>query len=547
MVHRGPRGPKGRPLSDRCSPLNCREHFEPSLGFLHARARAQACQALSSNSGDERGTMVGATPEDMVMASKLVTISPGYLSKWTKAELTSAALAMRLFVQELPGGPKLLHRAADLAMSSNGDELERMSRATGAIRCQEGVDASLFQPSQMDGEDPTATSTQAAGAGAPGAPNVSLIPNPGGVGDAGRGRDKNWLDPSYTQIPSGQGDVRGDSGGRGRPDSSNSDTNNGSSSRKVSDSNTNSYVCYTNPPPHDLAPRADVKGIREGGVDAVAGGPVVARGGDGGGDVVGVKDQAPESKRKLGTTVRTVPGLSTERTTRICNRVWKGLTCKKEHAGCRFAHPVICSNTGCGGSNGNNCNAFHPAPRPAGNGRGGTRKGDGAPTRAKPNPRQTSGRSSSNKGSLSTRNGTGGKSGNRGSNRNNNSNRSSNRKPTYSQLEGKLAAMRLQMSKDLEIKRELKELKEMTGLMGSSSPTYATVAASHNSSKGWWARDAGEGTGTAQGAQAQEEGFAHARLPPGLMDAVMTAVMSVMADGGRVLKAGGDQRRVCRC
>ncbi len=102
--------------------------------------------------------VVGATPEDLATAQKLVSTSPGYLSKWTKSELVSAALALRLFIRELPGGPKLLRRAVDLARSTNGEEDERMARAVKAISRQEGVDASLYVPTQTTG-GASATST----------------------------------------------------------------------------------------------------------------------------------------------------------------------------------------------------------------------------------------------------------------------------------------------------------------------------------------------------------------------------------------------------
>ncbi len=121
----------------------------------------------------------GVTPEDLAIAQKLVSTSPGYLSKWTKSELVSAAIAMRLFIRELPGGPKLLRRAMDLARSTNGGEDERMSRAVKAINRQEGVDASLYRPTQATG-GASATSTQS----------------------TAENSDPNWDDLS--QIPSNQ-------------------------------------------------------------------------------------------------------------------------------------------------------------------------------------------------------------------------------------------------------------------------------------------------------------------------------------------------------
>ncbi len=121
--------------------------------------------------------MVGVTPEDLEMAYRLITTSPGYLSKWTKQELTSAAMALRFFVRVLPGGPKLLRRVADLASQAPGEEAVRMGHAVKAIERQDGVDPSLYRLAEE--EDPAATSTQAPGAGLGlGAPDASLIAGP---------------------------------------------------------------------------------------------------------------------------------------------------------------------------------------------------------------------------------------------------------------------------------------------------------------------------------------------------------------------------------
>ncbi len=361
------------------------------------------------------------TPEDMMMASKLVTVSPGYLSKWTKADLTSAALALKLFVHELPGGPKLLHRAAELATTSSstgGDgEDDGMLRAVEAIRCQEGVDASLYRPAQSAG-DAAATSTQ----------------KQDGMG-------LSWAEISASQIPSGQGEGNGN--GPSFKSSSSSSIDNGGSviSGKVSDNNTNGYVCYANPPPHDRAPRADVKGPREGGVDAVASGRVVARGaGVGGVDV----DGGDKTKKKGSTTTVAARGAHTsteERPRRICNRTWKGKKCNKENNGCNFPHPAICADSRCGGEAMRDCTAFHPPSRAraetraAGNGGGGARQGSGTTHRRKPKKAANSGN------------------GNHRPNRNNSS------RPTYTQLQERLAAMKLERSRERGIREEIRELK----------------------------------------------------------------------------------------
>ncbi len=411
------------------------------------------------------------TPEDMMMASKLVTVSPGYLSKWTKAELTSAVLALKLFVHELPGGPKLLHRAADLATSSTGREDERMLRAVEAIRCQEGVDASLYRPAQS-----AATSTQKL-----------------------NGMGLSWADISASQIPSGQGD------GSNIPSRSNgSSSSSGSVSvdpnGKVSDHSSSSVLSLAAPVqlPHGPHNGASVGG--DGGVvvDVGTNGSGVA----GVGGVDDVSDTGNMNARGATAT-----------RTRVCNRVWVGKICKKEISGCRFAHPTLCKSNNCGGA----CGAFHPP----GNGIGGVRKGSGASTRKKPN---AGGRS---RGGSS---GTGSSSKSSSGNRNNSSNKRG-ALPSYAQLQAKVAALELKRSRDREreVKRELKELKGTT----------ATNITNGGSSSGWWAR---LNSSIAGGV----EGSAHAQLPPGLMDAVVTAVLAVMADKGMV-QGGQRELRHCRC
>ena len=222
---------------------------------------------------------------------------------------------------------------------------------------------------------------------------------------------------------------------------------------------------------------------------------------------------------------------------RICNRVYKGKVCKKERNGCKFAHPIICNIIGCSSSN--TCSAFHPV-KPMGNGRRGARMGGGASAKGKPgrgNKGSNGSSSSSQRGSSSSISNP--------SNRNstNGRNRRNDRGPTYSQLREKVTAMKLQLDRNEEIRKELRELKEMSSLQG--TPVASSSSSNNTPYNAWWARADQWGQDVGRGTRGGDEGYAHAQLPPGLMDAVMAAVMTVMADRGHVPQAG-EQRR-CRC
>ncbi len=207
--------------------------------------------------------------------------------------------------------------------------------------------------------------------------------------------------------------------------------------------------------------------------------------------------------------------------------MWAGKTCKKEHNGCRFAHPTICSISNC-----NNCNNFHPAPRTAGNGKGDARKGNGVPKKSQPKRGQAPSSSGGGGGGSNSSKGRGGS----GSSNHN------NRNPTYAQLKERVDKMRHQLSRDEGLRKELREIKEMSfiGNMHSINSTNNNGNSPSVANGGWWARAGGRVPGVVHG-ERKDEDFAHAQLPPGLMDAVMTAVRAVMVEGPR-----GGQRH-CRC
>ncbi len=476
--------------------------------------------------------MVGVTPEDLEMAYRLITTSPSYLSKWTKQELTSAAMALRFFVRVLPGGPKLLRRVADLASQAPREEAVRMGHAVKAIKRQDGVDASLYR--LVEEEDPAATSTQAPGAGLGlGAPDASLIAGPSnnaatlggnGTGSASNGHSGAEEDTtagvSYSQIPSGQrggGDARdGDNGSNTCGSSSSCNSSNSSlthnsasvgSNRKVSDSSfANNCVRNTTPPPR-CPPGGPDRGYRVGEVDA-AGGPAVAQGGA---VAATVRDQAlgPGNKNKS-TSEPTGTGGGT---TRVCNRVWIGKVCNKEHTGCRFAHPSICGALNCRG-----CTAFHPPGRNRGNTKGGDRLGSGAPSKGRPKKGGgSSGATSKGRNHNNRNSGTGGRN-----------------SPTYSQLQERVASMKLQLSRERErgIRKELKELKEMTttgGASNSNSTLNNGNSSNHSSDpttgKVWWAKARARNEARDVGA------YARAQPSQALVEAVVATVLAVMTDG----------------
>ncbi len=438
--------------------------------MLGCLARASSLRWPKSRTAYTGTMVVGVSPGDLEIALRLVSTSPGYLSKWTKLELVSAAIALRLFVRELPGGPKLLRRAMDLAKSSNGSEDERMARAVKAIARQDGVDASLYRPTQEAGGAPTATSTQA--------PTGGLL-------------TADWDDLS--QIPPNQQGLD-DGGGVG-----------GGGEEEVSDPGSSNAPSLAAPVqlangPHN-GTDADVVG--DGLVDASVNGSGVALGGG-----VGVQN-AVGSSRKGGPS-----GAGGNNTVRICNKVWKGRNCNRRDT-CNFAHPTICNNSGCNSGDARGaCSAFHPPAR-AGNGRGGARRGNSASTRQKPNGKARTGGSSGGSSSSSS-GGSGGY--NNNNNRRSGNGRNNPHKPTYLQLQEKVANMKLEISRHRErgARRELRELKEMTVSGTTNSSTYAQRAAK----------------------AVNNDHSAPVRPPQELVDVVVKAVMAAIGEA---------RQRHCRC
>ncbi len=405
-----------------------------------------------------------ATPQDLMMASKLITVTPGYLSKWTKAELTSATLALKLFVHELPGGPKLLHRATELA-ATGGDE--GMLKAVEAIRCQEGVDASLYRPAQSAGDEDVATGTDGKTTSTQEVNGASL----------------SWADMTASQIPSAQDggsslpSKLGGGGGGG-------DIPNG----KVSDHSSCSVRGLAAPtPPSQLANAGEVG---DGLVDSDMNGTGVTR-------VGGVR------------------GL-------VCNRVWKGKTCKNRSSGCRFAHPDPCNSSKCSGNPVAGCKAFHPRvggveTSVLGNDRGSARRGSAAPNRNERDgrtSRPTGGRSGSNGGRTTGGSGRKGEGGGRNGGSNNNT-RSSNSYQRRPQVSYRDVAARA-----------------------------ATSASSRNSRGPQGNMDGNNSGGIVT--RGDEGSALGPRLQPGLLEAVVSAVMAVLGEKGLRQECKGEQRR-CRC
>ena len=185
---------------------------------------------------------------------------------------------------------------------------------------------------------------------------------------------------------------------------------------------------------------------------------------------------------------------------RICNRVWKGKRCNRENSGCNFPHPTICSDARCVGEAGG-CTAFHPparfraGARAAGNGSGGARQGSGASDRRKPRGETCGGKGSPN---------------------NNNSNSNNSSRPTYSQLQERLAAMKVERSRKKGIWKDLRELRELSNLNISATACNLSYA------------DAVKSTARMEG------GFVPGpQLQPGLLNAVVAAMMAVLRDKGR--------------
>ena len=434
-----------------------------------------------------------ATPQDLMMASKLITVTPGYLSKWTKAELTSATLALKLFVHELPGGPKLLHRATELA-ATGGDE--GMLKAVEAIRCQEGVDASLYRPAQSAGDEDVATGTDGKTTSTQEVNGASL----------------SWADMTASQIPSAQDggsslpSKLGGGGGGG-------DIPNG----KVSDHSSCSVRSLAAPtPPSQLANAGEVgdglvdSDMNGTGVTRVGGVRGAAVVGNRGGDVDGRPGEAPLHK----TSAPWRP--------RVCNRVWKGKTCKNRSSGCRFAHPDPCNSSKCSGSPVAGCKAFHPRvggveTSVLGNDRGSARRGSAAPNRNERDSRTsrpTGGRSGSNGGRTTGGSGRKGEGGSRNGGSNNNT-RSSNSYQRRPQVSYRDVAAR------------------------------AATSASSRNSRGPQGNTDGNNSGGIV-TRGDEGSALGPRLQPGLLEAVVSAVMAVLGEKGLRQECKGEQRR-CRC
>ncbi len=451
------------------------------------------------------GTMVGVTPEDLEMAHKLVSTSPGYLSKWTKLELTSAAVALRFFIRELPGGPKLLRRAADLANSAPGGEAERMDHAAKAIKRQEGVDASLYR--LQEEEDPAATSTQAPGAAGPGpgAPDASLIARRGN----GHAEVDDEGDVSYSQIPSAQGGAGGaarDEGTSGHRSDGTSSSNNDTPDGKVSDHSSCSTHSHA-APPKQLAKAGVVGG---GLVDRGADGSGVA-GVGGVGDVDAVKQGAKGGRKRnhatdkktsksagVAATATAAPGWRP----RVCNQVWKGRSCNNMSNGCRFAHPTPCANNRCKSGPATGCKAFHPRVSKGdltrrGNGKGSVRRDDAAPKGNNGKSHQPSAKR------------------NRASNSNNSNTRS---RSSDLRLGERVELMERQLGLREEMGRKL-------SYRDVAARGLTTPSSSFNSNNGHTNGSRPDGMGPG--------GFGLAQPSPDMLGAVVAAVMAVLAGKGQ--------------
>ncbi len=261
--------------------------------------------------------VLGVTPEDLEIAQKLVSTSPGYLSKWTKSELVSAAVALRLFVRELPGGPKLLRRAVDLARSTNGGEDERMARAVKAISRQEGVDASLYRPTQAVEGAAATTSTQAAG-----------------------GSNVNWADLS--QIPSNQGSAAT----AGTSD----ETILGDLSNVTGRTLSSSSAPTLNPAPSHVSAAVVAggegdAGAASAGVRGAAGANVLDEQDGQEGDLPSPRQQQQQHQQNT-------------KKKGVCSYSWRRKPCAKSN-GCQYQHPALCYNPACVDGRTKGCSKFH--------------------------------------------------------------------------------------------------------------------------------------------------------------------------------------------
>ncbi len=465
--------------------------------------------------------VVGATPEDLATAQKLVSTSPGYLSKWTKSELVSAAVALRLFIRELPGGPKLLRRAVDLARSTNGGEDERMARAVKAISRQEGVDASLYTPTQAPSA-PT-TSTQSTGElSDPYWDDLTQIPpnqqaRAGAGAGVGGGDGNNEEDELYAEEASVE---RGEksknppmglaSPGEGEKDdvsNSNSDSTNrddGSSTidGKVSDTSSSSAFSLAAPIRTTHVPHKRAHGGNDGNrvVDVGVNDVGVAGGVGGVGGAVGNGKGGGSGKNKT-------LNKSTSWRPRVCNQVWRGKACPNRSNGCKYAHPTPCSSDGCIPNPANGCRAFHPrvgGTTTVGNGKGSGRRVGAAPTGNSRRPQ--------NKKSFG--------SGNSGSNRPNSHNRTSSgsngNNNSHLQLVRRLAAVERRMGETGPAEKVERR------------PSYRDVAARGTHASGV------NSNGNNRAVPSYRGDFAPAQHDPAMLSTVVAAVMAVLSGRGQL-------------
>ena len=478
---------------------------------------------------------------DLNEAYKCVQEGDSLINKLRKPELVRALSALAWYARTIPNAPELLLEVRALAgritdgLDKPGTD-DYVDHPWRALMGQKGLTpfsytTSLKQagipqaPPPLPGHAPAysyvpdpdpgaGAGTVAAGTGQLAAPEEAEDPATQTVAKQGEEEEDIFSNLGTLTIPAGVGGDSGvgDSGG-----------SNPNGNGKVSDHSSCSITSLA-APPRQLA-KAGVVGD-DGLVDEgtnVAGVAGVDRDGGtsaGGGNVTSQK--AP----KATSTMVWRP--------RVCNRVWKGKQCPNRSNGCRFAHPTPCNNDRCKPGPAPGCRAFHPAvskkgppvskgdPGKKGNAKGSVRKGGGAPKGKGPNAGRIGGTSGGGRGSSGS---------NGHSSSNHHSNNNSRPRPNGLQLRERLEMMERRLG--------------LQGDDGGRMPSYRDVAASslNDNSSAWWVRAAGN-------PERRDEGCAHARaqLPPGLMDAVMAAVMAVVADGGQRLQAQAVQgQRPYRC
>ncbi len=416
--------------------------------------------------------------DDVVLARDYVAGVGNH--KWNKPELQAAAAAMAWIIRELPGSPMMIKAMVDVL---GKDPANGLDKATALLRAQQGLHGDLG--AGPDGSGDLLSSTQ----------------KPGGT-------SMSWADISASQIPSAQGDGSSISSRKHRG----GDDSNVDSSGKVSG---NSSISD-----HSLAapvqlPRGPHDGVAVGGggevVDAVANGAGVAR--VNGVGVVGVVGDERADRRAGEASLHRMQA----RRPRVCNRIWKGKDCHRVGSGCPHSHPTICGDDDCANGPRPNCHSFHPPAAGRGNGMGGARKGGAASNRHKPRPNKEKAESNSSSRGKNRASRGGGNSGGGSSSSNNNG------RPTYSQLQERVAMLKLQISKEKGIRKELKEIREMTSggtTIDVNNSTYRDVAS--------------------RGVSGSEV-YARAQVSPDFLNAVVAAVVAVLGDKGM---AGP---RPCRC